>query len=266
MNIKAAAVQTNPIWGKIDLNFKNICNMLNNVEADLIVFPELCLSGYFFTNREDLSKCTIDREDEKIDVLSQQAIRTSSTIIIGFAERDGDKIFNASIALLPNGKREVYRKTHLFFKERFVFDEGDTGFFTFKLPNSDAVVGMMICYDWRFPEAARTLALQNADIICCPSNLVTDLWRKVMPARTIENKVHLIAANRWGEEEQRGEKLEFKGNSGIWDCYGNNLGTSPSEGDDVVIAELDITETRNKKFNDINDIFLDRRQKYYFKN
>jgi predicted amidohydrolase len=79
---------------------------------------------------------------------------------------------------------------------------------------------MMICYDWRFPEATRSLAHAGADLIVCPSNLVTNVWHKVMPARALENKVYLAVANRIGIESKGEEELFFTNREGYFEIYG----------------------------------------------
>jgi predicted amidohydrolase len=118
----------------------------------------------------------------------------------------------------------------------------------------------MICYDWRFPESARALALQGADLIVCPSNLVTHIWRMAMPVRAFENKVYLAVANRTGAEHNAGEDVAFNGQSAIYGYNGSVLADAPAEGDAIVIAELHPEQTRDKAF---NDIFKDRREDMY---
>ena len=155
------------------------------------------------------------------------------------------------------------RKTHLFYKEHFVFSKGNTGFFVVYDKKNQINIGTMICYDWRFPESSRTLGLKGADLIVCPSNLITDLWHKVMPARAIENKVYLAVANRTGIEKSGDEELLFKGESGIWDYKGKIMAKASAEKDEILFAEIFPERTRNKSFNEYNDIFKDRRPEYY---
>jgi predicted amidohydrolase len=121
----------------------------------------------------------------------------------------------------------------------------------------------MICYDWRFPESARTLALKGADVIVCPSNLVTHVWRMAMPVRAFENKVYLAVANRTGAEHNAGEDVSFNGQTAIYSYTGTVLVDASATDDAVVIAEIDPSETRSKSFNSINDIMKDRREEWY---
>jgi predicted amidohydrolase len=121
----------------------------------------------------------------------------------------------------------------------------------------------MICYDWRFPEAARTLALQGADLIACPANLVTTLSGKVFPARAIENKVYVAVANRIGEECLGEETLLFRGESAIYDYVGERMAQASFGNEEILYAEIDPQSTRKKSFNSVNDIFKDRRPDMY---
>jgi predicted amidohydrolase len=157
----------------------------------------------------------------------------------------------------------VYRKSHLFAREKHCFDPGDTGFFVVHVPERDLRIGMMICYDWRFPEAARTLALKGADLIVAPSNLVTHIWRAVMPARAVENKVYLAVANRCGPDVNNGEELSFNGQSAIYSYNGDVLASANATEPAVIIAEIEPERTRTKSFNEWNDIFADRRPDLY---
>ena len=121
----------------------------------------------------------------------------------------------------------------------------------------------MICYDWRFPEAARSLGLLGADLIVCPSNLVTDVWHIAMPARSLENKVYLAVANRTGTEVRNDEELLFKGESGIWGYNGKLISKAGFADETVISCDIDPEKTRNKAFNPYNDIFADRRPDLY---
>ena len=121
----------------------------------------------------------------------------------------------------------------------------------------------MICYDWRFPEAARTLALRGADVIVCPSNLVTTVSHISMPSRALENKVYLAVANRTGAETRDDEELYFNGASAIYSYNGQQMAVADAQSDDTLIVDIDPVATRKKSFNAINDIFADRRPEMY---
>ncbi len=265
--MKLALYQFAPIYGDCKSNFIKICDKADSVDADIIVFPELALNGYFVVNSEQSAAMANDYN--KLNVyqeMSSIAKQKNKIIVYGFPEISQGKIYNSAQIAFPDSKYDrIYRKTHLFYKERYAFSEGDTGFFVIHYPEFDLKLSTMICYDWRFPESARSLALKGADLIVCPSNLVTNIWTKVMPARAIENKVYLAVANRVGSENENGEELLFNGLSAIHSYNGNELAMASADKEEVIIAEINPTETRNKSFNSENNIFDDRRPDIYFK-
>lgn len=262
--IRLSLVQFEPIFGNVKHNTEKIFHYANTIEADMIVFPELCTTGYFFQSREESTSYAEKFTGETISTMQRISTELDKIIVFGFVESYNDKIFNSAAILFPEKElSRVYRKTHLFYKERFCFDPGDSGFFVIEDIRRDIRLGTMICYDWRFPEAARSLALLGADLIVCPSNLVTKVWHKVMPARALENKCYLAVANRIGKEERHHEEVAFNGDSGIW-SYNGDLITKAGGDDETVINTVVYPEkTRDKSFNEFNDIFGDRRPDMY---
>ena len=197
-----------------------------------------------------------------------QEIATDKNKIIcfGFPEKDGNKQYNSCALLFPDKSLSaLYRKTHLFYKEKLCFDPGDTGFFVVRDEDRDVNIGPMICYDWRFPEASRTLGLKGADIIVCPSNLVTDVWHLAMPARALENKLYLAVTNRTGTENRGGEEVFFKGMSAVYAYNGQPMCKADMTEETVLTAEIYPEKTRDKSFNEFNDVFRDRRPELYIK-
>lgn len=262
--LRLAVVQFSPEFGNKERNFDRLRTLSATIEADIIVFPELCTTGYFFQSREETARYAEPVDGPTALFFRSIAAQKQALVVAGFAERDGEHLYNSALVVRPEQEQvNVYRKTHLFYKERFCFDEGNTGFFVV----SDAVrninIGIMICYDWRFPEVARILTLQGADLIVCPSNLVTDAWRLVMPARAIENKVYVAVANRAGTETSNDEELLFKGNSAIYGYNGAELAKAGPEADAVIYADIIPQATRDKSFNPLNDVLRDRRPNYY---
>ena len=155
-----------------------------------------------------------------------------------------------------------YRKAHLFYREAEVFEPGDTPFPVFDL--NGVGIGIMICYDWRFPEVARTLRLRGAQVIAHPSNLVASrtLWVPSNSVRAFENRVYIATANRGGEESAEGEHLTFSGGSAIFDVNGEILSALDME-DGVITADIDPDRALQTSFNGVNDILLDRRPDLY---
>lgn len=265
--MKLALYQFSPVYGDCKKNTETIINVSESVSADIIVFPELAISGYFFIDRVQSRAMAETYNNLKVyEELSLIAKAKNKIIILGFPELAGDKVFNSTQLIFPKSEyNRIYRKSHLFYKEKYAFDAGDSGFFTVNYPEFDINIGTMICYDWRFPESARTLALQGADLIVCPSNLVTNIWTKVMPARAIENKVYLAVANRVGTEKENGEVLDFNGLSAVYSYNGDEMAMASADSEELLITEIDPILTRNKSFNSENNIFTDRKSELYFK-
>lgn len=262
--MRIACSQFAPVFGDLTANTNRIVSQIASIDADVIVFPELATSGYFHVGTDEVSRIAEPLDGLHVQRIISAAINAGKVVVCGFAEHDGTEFYNSAfIAGKGLDKPHVYRKTHLFYKETLGFSPGNTGFFVTYLPHLDCHLGTMICYDWRFPESARTLALKGADVIVCPSNLVTHVWRMAMPVRAFENKVYLAVANRTGAEHNAGEDVHFNGQTAIYSYTGTVLVDASATDDAVVIAEIDPSETRSKSFNSINDIMKDRRPEWY---
>jgi predicted amidohydrolase len=263
-SVKLATIQFTPEFGQKEKNLARIQALTDGLDADIIVLPELCTTGYFFLSRKEVAEVAEPADGSSGNFFQKMAQQHNALVFAGFAESHKNKLYNACLIAIPgNSEPRVYRKTHLFYKEQDCFDPGDTGFFVIEDSSRDLRVGPMVCYDWRFPESARILTLLGADLIVCPSNLVTDAWRLVMPARAIENKVFLAVANRAGTEKRSGEELLFKGNSVIYDYNGQELQTAGPQGDEILAAKIFPAQTRDKSFNPCNDVLKDRQPHHY---
>lgn len=262
--MRLAVVQFTPTFGDKEKNLSRIYELTKNVAADILVLPELCTTGYFFDTKEKARAYAESASDKTVRFFTKLSYERNVIVVAGFIERDGDAVYNSCMTIVPGDPNpHIYRKTHLFYKERLAFDEGNTGFFVVRNAVRDISIGTMICYDWRFPEAARTLALQGADLIVCPSNLITNLWRTVMPARAIENKVYIAVANRAGVEMDGDKPLSFTGNSAIYNYNGEELAKAEGGNDMVIIADILPKKTRDKSFSPFNDILKDRKPEFY---
>jgi predicted amidohydrolase len=257
-------VQFNPIFGEVESNSSKMADYVKNTKSDIIVFPELCTSGYDFKDESEVKMYGFDFKSCFINTFAEFAQDLNKIIIFGFPEISDNKTYNSAALLFPDKSFNcVYRKTHLFFRERFCFCETDLGFFVIDYKPLDLKIGPLICYDWRFPEAARTVALKGADLIVCPSNLVTNSWHISTPSRALENKVYFAVANRTGMENRNGNELIFNGESKIYSFNGSILADCDNVSEREIISEIEQLKTRNKSFNEINDIFKDRRPQFY---
>jgi len=261
--LRLAVVQFSPLFNRKAENLARIEALTAGLEADIIVLPELCTTGYFFLSREETAKAAEPADGPTARFFMEMARRHNAVVAAGFAERDGKRLFNSCLVVRPEAPAGVYRKVHLFYKEKRCFDPGDRGFFVIEDKARDLRLGIMICYDFRFPEVARVLGLLRADLIACPSNLVTDAWPEVVAARAIENKLYIAVANRAGREVRDGEELLFTGKSAIYGYNGRALQTAGPTADEILESAVIPAETRNKSLNPLNDLFSDRRPECY---
>jgi predicted amidohydrolase len=261
-------VQFIPVMNNPQHNLLRIADMLKGVKSDIIVLPELCTTGYSFLSAEEALAAAEGPDGESIAFFKQLAIAHQAMVVAGFAEKSGGKAFNSAVIVSPGEAPKIYRKTHLFYRERVCFSEGDSGFFVVQHPVKDCRIGIMICNDWRYPEAARSLALLGADVIACPSNLVSDVWRIGMPTRAFENKVFLAVANRCGTEIRQLEdgstqSLTFTGGSALYSYTSEITGQADRTEERVLTFKIDPLLTRDKSFNAFNDLLKDRRPELY---
>ncbi len=265
--MQVAYVQYNPAYLSVGQNLKQIEALLEGIEADLFVLPELFASGYFFRSRADLETVAEPIPDgPTTQWMIDRCRQTGAVMVGGLPERDGDRFYNSAVVIGPEGLISRYRKVHLFYEEKLHFRPGDLGFQVFEVTDRNGQpyrLGVMICFDWYFPEAARTLALQGADVIAHPSNLVRPDCPRAMPIRALENHVFTITANRYGVESNGRETLRFIGRSLICDPSGRVLQEAPPEGDQVGLAKIEPQEARNRRITPYNDLFADRRPGCY---
>lgn len=236
---------------------------LRNCDADLLIVPELCTTGYFFHDTEQAASVAETEDGPFCTLIRSLSKELDAAIVAGFVERDGDRLFNSCITVLPDGMWDIYRKIHLFAEEKIHFSEGDRPFPVYCY--NGVCFGVMICYDWRFPESVRTLALKGAQIVAHPSNLVAppSMWGPVMQTRSVENKIFTITANRTGTETRGEESLTFHGKSQITAPNGSILASTDETTEGRIIAEIDPEKSLKKSFSKWNDIFSDRRPDMY---
>jgi len=259
----AGLVQFNPVRGDVAANIARVEKLLSDVRADLLVLPELANSGYMYAAPADLAPYAepAGGSGPFLAALRACAARTGGIIVTGLAERAEEGLFNSAVAVGPEGVIHLYRKTHLFFEEQDLFLPGDTGFSVFE--HAGARIGMMVCFDWYFPESARTLALRGAQIIAHPSNLVLPHCQTAMATRCLENRVFAITTNRYGTETLGEKSLTFTGASQLMSPLGVRLLQAPIEGDCVLLAEIDPAAANDKCPTTRNHLLNDRRPGMY---
>jgi predicted amidohydrolase len=261
--MKVGYVQTSPIFGDKVTNFQQVTTLLKDQKADLIVLPELFATGYTFINKKEAIALAENLEGETANFLLKQSKNTGAVIVGGFIEEESDKIYNSSIIAYDNKILGTYRKIHLYYKEKKWFSTGDRYLAVYEIKGMK--IGIMICFDWIFPEVARTLALKGAEIIAHPSNLVMPYCQDALVTRCLENRVYVVTANRIGEEHRGVDYFKFTGKSQITAYNGTVISSAPADKISAEFVDIDINLAKNKSLNELNNLFDDRKLDYYFK-
>jgi predicted amidohydrolase len=246
--MRVAVAQTEPRLGEKERNLEVCVARLEEAAqagAALLVLPECAIPGYMFDSAQEALLFAEEIPGPSTEILEREARRLGAHVVCGLLERDGDVLRNAAVLVGPDGLIGVYRKTHLPFLgvDRFVVAGDELPLFETPL----GVIGIEICYDLRFPEATRTLALGGADLVAHPTNfpvaarLQTEF---ITRARAAENRVYLLTANRIGKERWG----EFCGWSQIVDPYGDRLAEASADEEALLIADIDVERARDKDY------------------
>ena len=215
-------VQNSPRILRVRQNLADALALMKGKKADLWVLPEFFATGYNFKSRKEAASVAEPVQGgPTIGALRDFSIRKGCAIAAGFVEKAGSRLYNSAV-LIDGKKTRLYRKTNLFGNERKFFLPGNTGFKVWDVKG--VKVGLMICFDWYFPEAARALASKGARLIAHPSNLVLPWGPQGMKIRSLENRVFSVTANRVGRE--RG--VTFIGKSQVVGPLGEVLASAPS--------------------------------------
>jgi len=260
--VKAGFIQMTPEFGQIERNLDIAGGLVRRHPADLLVLPEFFNTGYLFVSHDEVRALAESIPGgPTTEYLRNLASETGSTLVAGLPERDGETLYNTAVLVSPDGTYRRYRKTHLFDREKLFFTPGDTGFQV--VDTRTARIGLMICFDWFFPESARTLALGGAQIIAHPANLVLPHCPQAMVTRCLENRVFAVTANRAGTENRDGMQLTYIGNSRVIGPDGRVLAACGDESAACRVVEIDPGRADSKRLNDRNDLFHDRRTAFY---
>jgi predicted amidohydrolase len=261
-NMTIAVVQTNPVFGAKQDNIRQAIDLMRSAPADLYVLPELFATGYNFISTEEVrSLAEPFKEGVTFKALKDFVDGANCHVVYGFAEGNQGLIFNSAGLIGPRGFAGLYRKIHLFDREKLFFAPGDLGFHVFETRLGR--IGVMICFDWYFPESARTLALKGAQLIAHPSNLVLPHCPDSMPVRCRENRVFAATANRVGVEERGGHRLKYIGNSQIVSPRGAIMSRCSADEGEMLVEEIDLSLSDDKRLNEHNHLLDDRRPSFY---
>lgn len=261
-SLRVAFVQGRPQFGRVAENLERGLALAGGVDADLVVIPELWSSGYVFSSHAEVAKLAEDpRTGPTARALTAAARREKRHYVAGFPERGRGRTYNSAMLVGPSGVKTVYRKLHLFEREREWFAPGNLPLSVHRV--GPARVGLLICFDWRFPETARVLALLGADVIAHPSNLVFPNAQQAMLTRSLENRVFTVTANRTGTEHRKGGRVPFTGRSQIVSPGGEVLVRAGLRDEVAKAVDCDLAEARNKALTRRTPLFASRRPEFY---
>lgn len=269
--MRVAAVQMDVSLAALAENIQRVAGRLADAAAngaELVVFPECVLCGYCFESRQEAAEVAIGLDDPAWQPLRDAlAAHPGVSVSLGFLEAaEAGQMFNSSVLWSGGKPVGLYRKIHLpqLGVDRFV-DRGDRPYRTW--PAGAANVGMAICYDSSFPEPMRVLGLAGADVIALSTNWPVAALRTALlvpPARSMENHLYFVAANRVGQERS----FQFCGRSSICGPDGIELARADDDSEQILYADIDLEAARNKRIErtvgtHVIDRFADRRPEFY---
>lgn len=265
--LRVALCQTRPALGDVDANLRRLSELVARQAergADVVVVPECALHGYVFASREAAAAVALDHESEAVAAIGRLAGEHRVAVVCGFVEADGADLFNTTAVALPGERTAFYRKSHLpaLGVDRWATPGPDCGVaFAFR----GVRFGVLVCYDLRFPEASRVLALLGIEVLLLPTN-----WPEGYEAtadhagrtRAWENRVWLLAANRVGVEDG----TRFIGRSLAVDPFGAVVAQAGPDDEEALLVEVDPALARSKLLGGGGqpfDMFASRRPELY---
>ena len=247
LKMRIGVVQTDPRLGDLDGNLGRCLELLDEAAArdcELVVFPECAFSGYMLDSVDAVRAAAEPIPGATTQRLAAACARLSLHCVAGLLERDGARLRNTAVLVAPDGLVGGYRKSHIacIGADRFT-TPGDDAYEVFE--TSVGRIGLQVCYDWRFPEITRVLALAGADIVINSTNSPVasrELADYLPRARAVENAVYFVFANRVGNE--RG--VTFFGRSQVVDPLGRVLALAGEEREQLIVADVDVELAREK--------------------
>ena len=262
MMLRIAVGQMEPIIGDLKGNLQKMSNLLKiatDEEVDILVLPELLNSGYVFESKEEAESLSEEIPKGPFSKKLKKWSENGGMVVAGLCERTENALHNSAAIFSKGNHVSTYRKIHLFDEELLWFSAGEKE--TPIVTHNGYRFGVIICYDWAFPELTRVLALNGAQVILHPANLIlTSLYcSKAMITRSIENRVFTATASRIGME--RG--LHFLGASQITDPRGHVLLSMDDKETGVSWIEIDPAVADDKTISKRNDVLKDRKPNLY---
>ncbi len=261
--MKVGFVQFAPQLGEVARNLERVEKLIEGVESDVFVLPELFATGYLFPDTDAVS-AVAEKAGEGViyETMARWSRQKNALFAGGFPEIGEDgKIYNSGMAVFPDGSFKIYRKVHLFDREKILFAPGNLGFDVFDFRG--VKMGMLICFDWIFPESYRVLMLKGVQVILHMTNLVLPYCQRASFARAVENRVFIVVANRTGTEKFGDLSLSFTGGSIIYSPTGDVLAQAPPDGESVMTADINPQLALDKNITSRNNLIEDRRPEFY---
>ncbi|MGH9393149.1 MAG: nitrilase-related carbon-nitrogen hydrolase [Terriglobales bacterium] len=261
--MRLALIQLEPKLLEVEANLAAAGHLMRALEADVFLLPELFPSGYTFgTAAEVEAVAEVAGAGPSFAAMADCARQRGAYVCYGFAERGADgAVYNSASLVGPQGLIGTYRKMHLFGRETLFFRAGEAAAPVYELPWGR--VGLMICFDWYFPELARSLALRGAELLLHPSNLVLPHCPQAMITRSLENRVFSATCDRVGREEHGGVAHAFIGASQVVSPTGEMLVRLSPDQQECAVVEIDLAAARSKRVGQYNDLFGQRRTALY---
>ncbi len=245
--MRVAAVQMRPELGRTDLNLAAMEEWVVRAAeagAELVLFPECALQGIVFETEEDALRVSEPLDGPHVSAVASLSERYDVGVVFGFIETVSEGVSNSTLTALPGGERYVYRKTHL-------TELGADRFVCRGTAMSDVIefrglrFGVIICYDIRFPEATRQLALAGADAVLMATNSpigYEGTYDHAARTRAWENRIWMVVANRIGTEVD----TTFIGRSLVVDPFGTVVAQAGGDAEELLVADVDVAQARNK--------------------
>jgi predicted amidohydrolase len=244
--MRVAVAQIEPRLGEKEHNLETCVAFLEQTAAagaELLVLPECAIPGYVYESAEEALPYAEEIPGPSTEALERECRRLGIHVVCGLLERDGDVLRNAAVLVAPDGLVGTYRKTHLPYLgvDRFAVAGEELRVFDTAIGR----IGIEICYDLRFPEVTRSLAVVGAELVVLPTNwplAASPNAELLTTARAFENRIYLLVANRVGRERS----AEFCGRSQIVDPAGTRLAETDAVSEALLVAEVDLERARDK--------------------
>jgi predicted amidohydrolase len=266
--VKVAVAQAHLEVGDVPANISETLRLIDlaaKQNAQIVVLPELANSGYVYKNKQELIDALAD-----IDVLKiwkDKSKELNNITVAGFAEVQGEKVYNRSV-IIENGKiLDIYTKVHLFNDEKEIFTPGDSP--PKVIQTSIGKIASMICYDLEFPELVRLVAENGVELLCVPTNWPEGSFnRSINEPRPMElikamsaaatNRIWIALSDRCGEERN----ISWLEASSVIDPDGWPI-AQVGTGAGIVVADIDLAVSRDKSLSPKNHALNDRRPEIY---